>query len=243
MAHRRNRAEPESVKPALARVTAVEATTEAVRQAILRARYAPGQRLIEADLMQEYAVSRGPIREALRRLSSEGLIDIEPYRGAVVRRLSRKSLADSFELREVLEGVAARSAAQHYAGAIESGTGAAQTLRDFLRREEGGDDDTDTHLASNAIFHAAIIRLSGNMHVSRLLAATQTPALRIHFAMLLDSAAVRRSYAEHREIASAIVNSDAVGAEKAIRKHVRSTAKLTLQLPDYLFPGDKVGPD
>ena len=230
----------EAVQTIAGRTTAVEATTQAIRQAILRDRYAPGQRLIEAELMREHLVSRGPVREALRRLASEGLIDIEPYRGAVVRRLSRKSLADAFELREVLEGVAARAAADRFADALQNEDEAAILLRDFIEGEASEDEDADQHLVENSAFHAAIVKLSGNMHTAALLSNTQTPALRAHFSMLLDKPAMRRSLVEHREIAMAIMKGDAAGAERAIRKHLRSTAKLTQKLPDFLFPGDKV---
>src|SRR5512134_3171820 len=90
--------------------TVVEATIEAIKSGIFEGRYAPGQRLIEADLTRELSVSRGPLREALGRLVADGLVEIEPYRGAIVARPSREDVANTLQLREVLEGLAARLA-------------------------------------------------------------------------------------------------------------------------------------
>ena len=84
---------------------------EAITDGVKDGRYAPGQRLVEADLTAELGVSRGPLREALGRLAAEGVLELEPYRGAVVRRLTREDVEDLFSVREVLEGEAARLAA------------------------------------------------------------------------------------------------------------------------------------
>ncbi len=64
-----------------------------MRQAVQEGRYAPGQRLIEADLRREYGVSRGPVREALRRLATEGVVDFVPNRGALAKRFTSREMA------------------------------------------------------------------------------------------------------------------------------------------------------
>lgn len=83
-----------AIVPGPVRGATVDYVLEHLRQGIVRGRYAPGQRLIEADLTDELGVSRGPLREAMRRLSADDLLEIVPNRGAIVRRLS---------LREMLE--------------------------------------------------------------------------------------------------------------------------------------------
>ena len=75
-------------------------------------RIVPGQRLIEADLTSELRVSRGPVREALKRLSAEGLVRLIPHRGAYIRKLTRREVMDILVIQETLTALAARLAAQ-----------------------------------------------------------------------------------------------------------------------------------
>lgn len=88
---------------ALARTTTVDALADAVRERILTGELAPGQRLIERDLVELYEVARGTVRAALRQLQNEGLVTVETHRGAFVRQLDKQALRDLFELRTALE--------------------------------------------------------------------------------------------------------------------------------------------
>ena len=76
-------------------VSAVDQVMEAVKDGIRQARYVPGQRLVEPDMMRDFAVSRGTVREALRRLAAEGFVQIELYRGASIRKMSRATNSSS----------------------------------------------------------------------------------------------------------------------------------------------------
>ena len=93
-------------------VSAVDQVMEAVKDGIRQARYVPGQRLVEPDMMRDFAVSRGTVREALRRLAAEGFVQIELYRGASIRKMSRDEFVELNEIRALLEGYAASLAAQ-----------------------------------------------------------------------------------------------------------------------------------
>src|SRR5271157_4397430 len=84
---------------------------ERLREDILAGRLSPGSRLVECDLTARFAVSRGPVREALRRLAADGLIEHWPHRGAVVRRLGEREIRELFLIRIELEALAARLAA------------------------------------------------------------------------------------------------------------------------------------
>ena len=84
-----------------------------LRRAILSARHKPGERLIEDRLSEEMGVSRMPIREALRALAAEGLVDVQPRRGASVAAISPAVARDLVEVRATLEGLNARLAARH----------------------------------------------------------------------------------------------------------------------------------
>jgi DNA-binding GntR family transcriptional regulator len=89
-----------------------EAVQDAIRAAIVEGRYPQGERLLEDQLAHELDVSRNPVREALQALATEGFVVIEPRRGARVASVSSERAIELFEVREVLEGLAARLAAQ-----------------------------------------------------------------------------------------------------------------------------------
>jgi DNA-binding GntR family transcriptional regulator len=88
---------------ALARTTTVDALADAVRERIMLGELAPGQRLIERDLVERYDVGRGTVRAALQRLEHQGLVTVETHRGAFVRQLDKQALHELFELRTALE--------------------------------------------------------------------------------------------------------------------------------------------
>jgi DNA-binding GntR family transcriptional regulator len=215
------------------RQTVVEHALKLMRAGIMQGRYAPGQRLVEADLMHELGISRGPIREVLRRLLADGLVTIEPYRGAEVTRLTRDGLESAFDVRELLEGLAARQAAERFARGALDRKAVEKTLRDYAGSGSGNKNE---YMERNVRFHDYIATLSGNSHVPGILTRIQVPALRSHFPGLLVPADFVASTKEHLEIVSAICAGDGDGAEKAMRTHVRRTARLARQLPDYLFP-------
>jgi DNA-binding GntR family transcriptional regulator len=87
----------------LARTTTVDALADALRERILAGELAPGQRLIERDMVEQYDVARGTVRAALRELEHEGLVTVETHRGAFVRQLDKQALRELFELRTALE--------------------------------------------------------------------------------------------------------------------------------------------
>ena len=151
-----------SVKKKVGRVTPLEPqtianlATESLRIAILSGKYLPGDRLIEAELTSELEVGRGPVREALRRLESEGLVSIEPHRGAAVRHVSRKFIKNMFEIREVLEGLAARLAAKRM---IDKGC--REIFEKGLAEIRSGKQRA-AQFGENQRFHQLIVDMSGN---------------------------------------------------------------------------------
>ncbi len=99
----------ETVQPG----TAVQRAVHAIREGIRSGRFVPGQRLIEPDLTRELGVGRNALREALAQLGSDGLVKLEPHRGASIRRLTREDVAHFYQVREALEGMSARLAASN----------------------------------------------------------------------------------------------------------------------------------
>ncbi|HJS31530.1 MAG TPA: GntR family transcriptional regulator [Alphaproteobacteria bacterium] len=212
--------------------TVVEATIEAIKSGIFEGRYAPGQRLIEADLTRELSVSRGPLREALGRLVADGLVDIEPYRGAIVSRPSRDDVANTLQLREVLEGLAARLAAER----IEIGDNRNRLMaeRDAIAKSDAG-REVATFMSDNERFHGLVLELSGNPQLARLVSQMQLPTLQTAFFRMIDQKVRSNSLAQHGEILNAILAGDGNAAERAMRTHIARTSELAKRLPDALF--------
>jgi DNA-binding GntR family transcriptional regulator len=228
---------PRSPAPATGgqgRSTAVDRVVHLIREGVKRGRYAPGQRLPEADLTRDLQVSRGPLREALSRLAAEGVLEIEPYRGAMVRRLTRRDVEDLYQVREVLEGQAAALAA----GRIGEGDAAERLKRAIVEMADwrgSGDPDAYAYMDSNAAFHSLIISLASNQVLADLMAQLRTNAFRLQLVNVMRINAREASIQEHEEIAAAILAGDARKAERAMRRHVRHSYQAVMRVSDDLF--------
>jgi DNA-binding GntR family transcriptional regulator len=203
-----------------------------LRAAIRTGRFAPGQRLVEAELTAELGVSRGPVREALRRLAAEGLIELVPNRGAVVRRLSMTEALELFEIRTELEALAARRAAGHMDDPC---------VRTRFEREIAPiwDDrprlSTSDYIAENRRFHTAIMNAAGNGQLIKIDELMQLSLIMAQISSSLNSDVVATSLAEHRAIARAILGGDAKRAETAIRDHLGRAAEFMKSMPGDVF--------
>lgn len=206
---------------------------ETLREGIKAGRYAPGQRLIEADLTRELKISRGPVREALHRLAGDGLVVIEPHRGVVVRRLTREDVTTLYQVREVIEGLAARLAAKRIKESDRTKRLRAtrQRMRSAHRR-----NDIAGYMEVNEELHSMIVEFSGNQWLVNLIEQMNLHAFRLGFARLMvsleDKAA---SEEEHEKVIQAILDGDEQKAERAMRAHVRHSAKMVQKLPDSSF--------
>ncbi|GIL00103.1 MAG: GntR family transcriptional regulator [Alphaproteobacteria bacterium] len=200
--------------------------------AIRDGRYAPGQRLVEAELTAEFGVSRGPVREALRRLAAEGLVEIVPHRGALVRRLSLTEALELFEIRTELEALAARRAAARMGEAC---------VRERFQRDtapiwrEAARYSTADYLAENRGFHAAIYAAAGNSQLARVNRQLQLALILSQISPALTAETIAASLAEHRAIARAIAAGDAAAAEAASRAHMDRASRLLRAVPAALF--------
>jgi DNA-binding GntR family transcriptional regulator len=214
------------------RGTTVERVVRHLREGILNSRYAPGQRLIEADLTRDLGVSRGPLREAFRRLSAEGLLETVPNRGALVRRLTLKETVELFQIRTELEALAIRLAAQNMEepeikAAFEAAIAPiwAETAR----------LSPMAYLEENKLFHDAIVGASGNCQLAILHRQLQLPLIMFQVSGGLTADMLCRSVSEHRDIANAILAGDAKGAEAALRGHLERATELTRHMPASTF--------
>ena len=192
-----------------------------MREDILAGRLEQGTRLVECDLTARFGVSRGPVREALRRLAAEGLIEHTAHRGAEVRRLSARAIAELFQIRVEMEALAARLAAERAdEDARASFFAAIAPIFDERRRAGPG------YFAENAAFHDSLMALAGNAQLSELSSRLRLPLIMAQVGDVLTPAVVATSIAEHRAIAEAILRRDAEAAAAAMRAHLRRAAKL-----------------
>jgi len=193
-----------------------------LREDILGRRVGPGERLVESELTSRFAVSRGSIREALRRLAAEGFIEHMPNRGAIVRRLTLQEIGELFQIRTELEALAARLAA---GAATDAPARARFEAAIVLIFDERGREPC-AYLIENAEFHSAVMTLGGNRQLHDLSLRLHLPLIMAQAAEALTPQALAASVREHRAIAAAILAADPVAADAAMRAHLGRAADI-----------------
>ncbi len=209
-----------------------EAITNVLREAILDGVLEPSTWLREEELAKELTVSRTPIREALGRLSAEGLVTITARQGAVVTPLSLEDVLDLFDVRERLEGLAARLAARHRSEPE------IQELDRILGRMEvaAAEQQVADLLALNVVFHRLIRQAARNRFLDRFLAQAEQayrPFGRVTYKVPGRVAAV---IGEHRRILAAIVAGNLDGAERCAIEHLHRTRELRIRMLTEGYP-------
>jgi DNA-binding GntR family transcriptional regulator len=221
------RASPTSPRPSI-----VDQVVNSLFNGLMSNRFAPGQRLIEADLTAEYGISRGTLREAFGRLAADGLIEIVPNRGAIVRRLSSRDMLELFQIRTELEGLAARLAAEQMSDeAVRARFEAAiAPVWSDAPRTSSAD-----YLAENAQFHEAILEASGNRQLALVSRQFQLPVIMAQVRGLLTVGTIADSVAEHRTLAHALLEGRAADAERLMQEHLARAMTLTRHFNDREF--------
>jgi DNA-binding GntR family transcriptional regulator len=195
----------------------VDEVSKAIRSAILDGRLGRGTHLVERELADQLGVSRTPVREALRRLEREGLLVYEPRRGMVVSGFDEQSVRDLYLMRELLEGLAARLAAErHQPGEMEE-------LERRLREAEAAveRDDVDAAAAENVALTLQIYRMAHSPRLEQTLAALRDYIESFTRAGYRDDCRLRQAHREHTAIVAAIRAGDGALAEELTRLHVR----------------------
>jgi DNA-binding GntR family transcriptional regulator len=227
----REKAEADAVERA--KMTSPDRVVDSIIRAIRAGVYVPGQRLIEADLTRDYQVSRGPVREALKRLAAEGVLTLTRHRGAYVRALSRSEVHDSLMVLEVLVGLMAKIAAKR----IGENDNAAKMREAFQRllafKSDGG---TAAFLDERRSFYDTIIQIGGNRELQRMLPLMQIHLLRMQFQAYITPRDREKQFAEYQTITETILSGDGVRSEKVAALHVRRTRLSLMRLPDEAFP-------
>lgn len=195
-----------------------------IQAAIVRGEIAPGSKISEPELARTYGISRGPLREAIHRLEGQRLLVRIPHVGARVVSLSHKELIELYEIRESLEGLACRLAAERMS------TAAVQELRDILATHErdaafqAGIDYFQQE--GDYDFHYKIIQGSGNQMLVQLLGEELYQLVRMYRIQHSSTPnRPQRAFREHHGILDAIANRDGELAEMLMRRHISSSRR------------------
>lgn len=193
--------------------------------AVQSGRFPPGTRLREIELAEIIGLSRTPVREALSRLQMEGLAINDSARGLVITELDHSMTSELYVMREVLEGTAARLAAQH----------ASEVEIDFLREINLRDAKLTTPeelSANNRLFHQTLYRCAHNRYLLRTLNSLQESMMLLGRTTLAAPGRAKTSRIEHQALVEALSRRDPEAAEQAARAHIISAYRIRL---DSLF--------
>lgn len=189
---------------------------EELRRRIAGDNLAPGQRLDEVELANELGISRTPLREALKVLSAEGLVEIRPRRGCYVAELAPADLEEIFPIMALLEGEVAREAAQQ--GSAADLARLDQLHASLERHAAAG--DVDRYYEVNYVFHDALQAIAGNRWLQHVIGdLRKLLKLSRHRSLRLEGR-LGESLAEHRLLMDALHRRDGDGAERVMKAHL-----------------------
>jgi DNA-binding GntR family transcriptional regulator len=185
----------------------------------------PNERLVEADLVDRYGLSRSAVRIALVRLEQDRVVVREPNRGARVRLVSEAEAVEILETRAALEGIAAACAARR---ATDEEIADMRRIVDEMRGLQAGGDLLAMSEA-NGELHRLILGASHHDTIQRLAAGLKSQMVRFQYRTILAAGRSTHSLAEHQALVDAIGARDADGAERAMRAHLGNVARALHQ--------------
>lgn len=196
--------------------TGAALVADVIRASLVRGEYAPGQRLVEAELCAAYDVSRATVREALRQLASDGLVEIEPHKAARVRLVTLEEAIELAEVRMAVESLIAAKAAQHI---TLEGSAELRRLGTEMRAAVSAFDPLG-YSALNEQLHVAIGRIAGHRTASAVLERLRLQLVRYQMRLSLLPGRPSATLLDHELIIDAITSGDAGAAESTMRAHL-----------------------
>lgn len=203
------------------RHTAHEFAREWLREAIIIGKLAEGTRLVQANIAEQLAVSTTPVREALRDLAAEGLVDLDAHRGAIVHEISTDEFQEIYTLREHLEPLAARLAAERI---TDAELARAADLLGHMDEEEAADKNTAVWTELNRQFHATLTDAARSPRLQGMLRSLRdSSTMYIAFIRRQPLDGLEAANKEHRRIFEAMTARDPDAAAEATLSHLQST--------------------
>ncbi|GAB4393748.1 MAG: GntR family transcriptional regulator [Kiloniellaceae bacterium] len=197
---------------------------DALLAAIAEGRLRPGQRVREIAFAEQLGISRTPIREALQRLARDGLITLDARNGARITELSLEAIQELYDLREILEGSAARFAA------LSAKANDLQRLKAILAKEAEHGNDPAALAKLNKLFHRTLCEAANNRYLMSAVSDFSTTLLLLGPTTLAAGGRAGESQAEHRAIVEAVAAGDADKAETLMRAHIRRAREIRLAM-------------
>ncbi len=200
---------------------------EALSSLIITQRLKPGERLIEEQLAKEMGISRTPLRDAINRLAKDGLVIIEPRKGASVKAFKIEDVMEIYDIRMALEGLAARLAVERLEG------------KDLKRlREKFDSQDARVLVKADTELHELIIRSCGNEKLMGILENLNTHIQLFRVAGYGSQVRSEHATADHIKIVEALMQQDGRRAEKLVREHIEKTKREIID--DFQRQGTEV---
>jgi len=198
------------------RATLSDQIYDYLRGEILTGRFAPGHRLDLGELVEQLKVSKMPVKEAIGRLATEGLLDVQAQRGTFVSRVDPRDLAETFEVRRALEMLAGELAAARVKKADT------ERLRAMIAEMEKS-TEVARHLELNFEFHGLIVELSDNRKLIETYHRLRVPiqVAGIHYRSENWVERITQEQKEHRAIVRALEQRDAEAVARAIGEHIK----------------------
>lgn len=197
---------------------------EALREAILLGRLRAGERVVEAEIARQMGISRGPIREAVRQLEQDGLVEYQPRRGVIVAALSHETVQDAYTVRAELDGFAARIAIPHV---TDQHLAHMDGLIDAMRQHARA-GDAEGLLRADVVFHQYIYTVAGNRVLLRLWTSLGPQAWTLFSGAQLRGYSLMDLVDLHPPIVEALRTRDAALAERTAREHMQHIARNVL---------------
>jgi len=203
------------------RRTLAEELRQQLADEIMSGALAPGATLDETELARRFAVSRTPVREAIRLLDASGLVEARPHRAAVVARPTHARLIGMFEAMAELEALCAGLSAERMTGADRIALEAAhEGLRALIRS-----GDPQRYHESNEVFHGTIYAGAHNQYLAELTLATRQRVAPFRRAQFRNLGRLAKSHVEHDRVVEAILRGDRARAAEAMRAHIMTVCE------------------
>jgi DNA-binding GntR family transcriptional regulator len=207
--------------PRVGRRTLAEELRHQLADEIMSGALAPGAALDETDLARRFAVSRTPVREAIRLLDASGLVEARPHRAAVVARPSHQRLIGMFETMAELEALCAGLSAARMTGGERAALEAAhEELRALVH-----DGDPQRYHESNEAFHGTIYAGAHNGYLAELTLATRLRVAPFRRAQFRNLGRLAKSHVEHDRVVEAILRGDRSRAADGMRAHIMTVCE------------------
>lgn len=197
---------------------------QALRERIIRADLAPGALVSETEIAKAFSISRQPVREAFIKLADDGLVEVRPQRGTLVRKINLASVMDARFVREAVEADIVKLVAET-ADAVT-----VAELREHIRRQREAATglNADGFMELDEQFHRALAVAAGKPEVFRMVTSVKAQMDRVRFLTLMHRSVIDVSIDQHEKVVEAIARRDPVEADAAMRVHLH---QILIDLP------------